>query len=329
MIRNCGLIIAGLGLSGASAAVTAASEGIETVGVEANLNGTGGAPQGSGAIENFYGFPDGISGEDLATRGRRQMKKFGVEIIAPCYADNLEIDPEDEAYKIVTLDDGQRLRSKLVLLSLGIQYRRLESPGISELIGHGVYYYPPPVFDNYEGQDVYIVGVANSAGQACWTLLQHEGCKVNLLARGAEIGTMSQYLIDRIGHHKRVNIRYQTQVLKVHGGDKLEGLTLQTPSGIEDVKADRLYVMIGGIPKTTWLRNAVARDEKGFIYVGNNVPNNWWKLPRPPLSQETSMPGVFASGDVVHRSIQRIPVAVGTGAIAVQDMHKLLSGTAG
>ncbi|MET7702948.1 MULTISPECIES: NAD(P)/FAD-dependent oxidoreductase [unclassified Streptomyces] len=321
------LVVIGGGPAGLGAAVYGASEGLRTVLVERSA--TGGQAGQSSRIENYLGFPDGVSGGQLTDRARRQAAKFGAEILTAREVTGLEV---TGAARTVRFSDGSAIAAHSVILATGVSYRQLEAPGLSELTGCGVFYGSALTeAASCQGHDVYIVGGANSAGQAAMYLAR--GAKsVTLLVRGSSLeASMSHYLIQQINDAPNISVRAGTVVESAHGSDHLEQLTLRdVASGhTELVDAQWLFVFIGAAPLTDWLEGTVLRDARGFIMAGPDMtadgqPPAGWELERPPYHLETSVPGVFVAGDARSESAKRVASAVGEGAMAVMLVHRYL-----
>ncbi|MFG5718993.1 FAD-dependent oxidoreductase [Streptomyces murinus] len=321
------LVVIGGGPAGLGAAVYGASEGLRTVLVERSA--TGGQAGQSSRIENYLGFPDGVSGAQLTDRARRQAGRFGAEILTAREVTALET---GGAARVVRFADGTAIAAHSVILATGVQYRQLEAQGCTDLTGCGVYYGSALTeAAGCQGQDVYIVGGANSAGQAAMYLAR--GAKsVTLLVRGADLSaSMSYYLIQQITEAPNIEVRCRTVVDAAHGSGHLEQLTLRhTGTGeTERVDAQWMFVFIGAAPLTDWLGESVLRDERGFILAGpdltpDGTPPAGWELDRPPYHLETSVPGVFVAGDARAESAKRVASAVGEGAMAVMLVHRYL-----
>jgi thioredoxin reductase (NADPH) len=322
------LIIVGGGPAGLAAAVYSASEGLRTLMIERAA--PGGQAGGSSRIENYLGFPVGLSGADLARRAVAQARRFGVEILTPQEATALRAaDP----YRFVTLADGSELSCHALIVATGVHYRKLEVPDIDRLTGAGVYYGASAAEAlSYRGQDVFLVGGANSAGQAAIHFAQY--CtSVTLLVRGDSLEkSMSQYLIDQIRATENIRVRLDTSVIAVHGQQRLESITVRNShSGEEEaLPAMALFLFIGAVPQTGWVAGVLERDEHGFLLTGPDLPGDsgrprGWMLDRDPYLLETNVPGVFVAGDVRYGSTKRIATAVGEGAIAVRFVHEYLS----
>jgi thioredoxin reductase (NADPH) len=321
------LVVIGGGPAGLGAAVYGASEGLRTVLVERSA--TGGQAGQSSRIENYLGFPDGVSGAQLTDRARRQAAKFGAEILTARDVSALEV---NGAARVVRFSDGSAIAAHSVILATGVSYRQLAAPGCEDLTGCGVFYGSALTeAPSCQGQDVYIVGGANSAGQAAMYLSR--GAKsVTLLVRGASLSaSMSHYLIQQIEESPNIQVRCRTVVEAAHGDGHLERLTLRdVDSGqIGQVDAQWVFVFIGAAPLTDWLDGTVLRDERGFILAGPDLtfdgrPPEGWELDRPPYHLETSVPGVFVAGDARSESAKRVASAVGEGAMAVMLVHRYL-----
>ncbi|MEV7234448.1 FAD-dependent oxidoreductase [Streptomyces sp. NPDC051020] len=321
------LVIVGAGPAGLGAAVYGASEGLRTVVVEREA--TGGQAGQSSRIENYLGFPDGVSGVQLTDRARRQAVKFGAELLTACKVTGLEV---NGAARTVRFPDGSAISAHAVILATGVSYRQLDVPGAAGLTGRGVYYGSALTEASAcQGQDVYIVGGANSAGQAAM-FFARTARKVTLLVRGPQLAaSMSYYLLQRVEDAPTITVRTDTVVEAAHGKEHLEGLTLRNHATGETATVDAqwLYVFIGAAPLTDWLDGTVLRDPYGFVLTGPDLtadgrPPAGWPLDRPPYHLETNVPGVFAAGDVRSASPKRVASAVGEGAMAVMLVHRYL-----
>jgi thioredoxin reductase (NADPH) len=322
------LVIIGGGPAGLAAAVYGASEGLRTVVVERDA--PGGQASRSSSIENYLGFPSGLSGADLSRRAVAQAKRFGAEILSPQEAVAVGT---DGPYRLVTMADGARLSCHALVLAMGVQWRNLDIPGMERLNGAGVYYGAGPAEAlSCRDQDVYIVGGANSAGQAAMNFARYAR-RVVMLVRGDSLASsMSKYLIDEIEASERIEVRCGIRVTEVHGAEHLEAISLRCESTgtVERVPACLLFMFIGAEPHTAWLGDAVDRDDRGFILTGRDLLRNGrkptdWTLDREPGLLETSLPGVFAVGDVRHGSVKRVASGVGEGSIAIQLVHQYLA----
>jgi thioredoxin reductase (NADPH) len=322
------LIVIGGGPAGLGSAVYGASEGLRTVLVERQA--TGGQAGQSSRIENYLGFPDGVSGAQLTDRARRQAAKFGAEVLTT--RDVVALEPRGSA-RVVRFGDGSEIAAHAVVLATGVSYRSLDAPGVADLTGRGVFYGSAATeAPACKGQDVYIVGGANSAGQAAVFFSRHAST-VTVLVRGESLeASMSSYLIKQLDAIDNISVRTGTQVAEAGGDGHLERLVLTDRTGAEreSVKAASMFVFIGAAPRTDWLDGVVVRDERGFVrtgpdlVVGGRRPAGW-TLPRDPYHLESSVPGVFVAGDVRAESVKRVASAVGEGAMAVTLVHRYLS----
>ncbi|MBM9507410.1 FAD-dependent oxidoreductase [Actinacidiphila acididurans] len=321
------LIVIGGGPAGLGAAVYGASEGLRTVLVERTA--TGGQAGQSSRIENYLGFPDGVSGGQLTDRAHRQATRFGAEILTACEVTGLEISGSS---RTVLLGDGTSVAAHTVILATGVSYRQLDAAGVDELTGRGVFYGSALTeAAGCKDQDVYVVGGANSAGQAA-VYLARGARSVTLLVRGESLtASMSHYLIQQIEETPQIRVRTRTEVAAAHGTRQLEGITLRdTKSGeTETVDAQFLFVFIGAAPRTDWLDGVVQRDDLGFVVAGPDLAvagerPAGWPLDRAPYHLETNVPGVFVAGDARAESAKRVASAVGEGAMAVMLVHRYL-----
>jgi len=322
------LAIVGGGPAGLAAAVYGASEGLHTVMIEREA--PGGQAGMSSRIENYLGFPNGLSGGDLARRAVVQAQRFGVEILSPQEAVGVRI---EGPYRIIKLADGSEISCHALMIAAGVQWRRLEAPGIDRLQGAGVYYGGGATEAlSCKGEIVYVVGGANSAGQAAMNFSKYAE-RVVILVRGSSLAsTMSQYLIDQIKETPKIELWTQDSVAEVHGDTHLEEVSvLCSDTGkTERVPANAMFIFIGALPRTKWLADVVERDERGFILTGPDLIRNGqgakgWTLERDPFLLETNVPGLFAVGDVRHGSVKRVASGVGEGSVAVQFVHQYLS----
>jgi thioredoxin reductase (NADPH) len=317
------LVVIGAGPAGLAAAVYGATEGLRTVVVEAEA--PGGQAALSSRIENYLGFPNGISGSELARRAFAQARRFGSTLVAPHRA--VGIRPEDP-YRVVLLDDGTELHCGAVVIATGVQYRRLDAPGVEELTGAGLYYGAASTeAAAMVGGRVIVVGGANSAGQAALHLASFADEVVIVVRAGALGERMSSYLVDRIDASGTIDVRTRSRIAGVGGDGRVEQVRLARADGGEDViDAVGMFIFIGAQPRTTWLGEAVATDAHGFVRTGPALRPDRWALDRDPFLLETSMPGVFAVGDVRAASVKRVASAVGEGSVAVQFVHQVLRG---
>jgi len=320
------LIIIGAGPAGLAAAVYGASEGLRTLVVEQDA--PGGQAGTTSRIENYLGFPSGITGGDMGRRSHIQATRFGAEFVTQ-RATGLRVDGQ---YRFLQLANGREVSSHVVVLAPGVQYRKLDVPGAERLKGRGIYYGAALVeAASCKDEDVYVVGGANSAGQAALYFAKY-GRSVTMLVRGKGLtATMSKYLIDEIDKTSNIVVRPGTQVLEAIGDDHLEQLRIGGPEGESVAPASSLFVFIGAAPRTEWLPSAVLRDDKGFLLAGPDLRLDGkmapeWKETREPYLLESSVPGVFVAGDVRHGSVKRVASAVGEGSIAVQFVHQYLAG---
>jgi len=322
------LAIVGGGPAGLAAAVYGASEGLHTVMIEREA--PGGQAGLSSRIENYLGFPSGLSGNDLARRAVAQARRFGVEILAPQEAVSLRA---EGPYRFLKLADGFEISCHALLLAMGVQWRTLDVPGIERLQGAGVYYGGGTTEAMAcKGETVHIIGGANSAGQAAMHFSKFAD-KVIMLVRGKSLAsTMSHYLIEQIEKTPNIEVQTRSSVVEVHGETRLTGLTIlrSAASEKEQVPATSLYIFIGAQPRTEWLGDLIERDARGFILSGPDLLHGGkrppgWTLDRDPGLLETNVPGIFVVGDVRHGSVKRVASGVGEGAVVVQFMHQYLA----
>ncbi|HZD93896.1 MAG TPA: FAD-dependent oxidoreductase [Candidatus Sulfotelmatobacter sp.] len=322
------LAIVGGGPAGLAAAVYGASEGLHTVIIEREA--PGGQAGMSSRIENYLGFPTGLSGGDLARRAVVQAQRFGVEILSPQEAVGFRT---EGSYRILKLADGNEISCHALMIASGVRWRRLQAPGIDKLQGAGVYYGGGATEAlACKGETVYVVGGANSAGQAAMNFSRYAD-RVVILVRGDSLAsTMSQYLIDQIQRTPNIHLWTHASVAEAHGDTHLEELSVlcSDTNKIERVPASSMFIFIGALPVTDWLADTVERDERGFILTGPDLlwagsrPKGW-TLDRDPFLLETNIPGLFAVGDVRHGSVKRVASGVGEGSVAVQFIHQYLS----
>lgn len=319
--------IVGGGPAGLAAAVYGASEGLSTVIVERQA--PGGQAGQSAAIENYLGFPKGLTGSDLARRAIAQASRFGAEMVLARDVVGFE---QRGPVRTVLFDGSGEIEARALIVATGVSYRRLDASGLDEFTGRGVYYgVNASEAGQCQGEDVYIVGAANSAGQAALNLSRFAKRVVLVVRAAALAGTMSKYLVERIEGTPNIEVRYRSEVVAGRGDGHLEGLTLADQgSGVtEEVPSSWLFIFIGATPHTEWLGSDVARDDKGFIITGQDLlapaHARHWPLPRPPFTLETSVPGVFAAGDVRLDSMKRVASAVGEGAMSIYLVHRYLA----
>ena len=316
------LVIVGGGPAGLAAAVYGASEGLRTIMVEAEA--PGGQAGQSSRIENYLGFPNGLSGSDLAQRATTQARRLGAELLTISDAVALRV---EGAGRIVELTGGAELSANSVLVASGVSYRRLTAPGFEELTGVGIYYGAALTEARAcSQQHVVVIGGANSAGQAA-VHFSGFASKVTVIVRGDSLAkSMSYYLIERIATLPNIEVLTRTEAIAAQGRDgRLAALRLRDPDGEREIEIDACFVFIGAQPRTEWLEGVVARDEHGFILAGPDVRDHGWPLEREPLALESSVPGVFVAGDVRSRSIKRVASAVGEGSMAVSLIHQYLA----
>lgn len=314
------LVVVGGGPAGLAAAVYGASEGLKTVMVEREA--PGGQAGQSSRIENYLGFPAGLSGSDLARRATDQARRLGAELLTVQEAVGLRA---EGSARLVELSGGGALSASCVIVASGVSYRQLDTPGFPELTGAGIYY--GAAMTEARGcsdQHVVVIGGANSAGQAA-VYFSGYAAKVTMLVRSSLEKSMSHYLIEQIAALPNIEVRTGSSALAAESEDgRLKCLQIKTPDGEETLQADACFVFIGASPRTDWLDGVLARDERGFILAGRDVQANGWPLQREPYVLETTVPGVFVAGDVRARSIKRVASAVGEGSMAVSLIHEYL-----
>jgi thioredoxin reductase (NADPH) len=321
------LIVVGGGPAGLAAAVYAASEGLDVLVVERTA--TGGQAGTSSRIENYLGFPLGISGAELMRNAQLQAQKFGARITVPGIVQRLGI---DAGVRVITLADGTRIRGKTILVATGVEYRRLDVPRLSEFEGAGVYYAATETETRLcRNEEIVVVGSGNSAGQAI-VALSRSARRVHVIARTRDLGkSMSRYLVDRVEHLDNVQIHRGAVVTALEGDGHLQAIRTRDDAGVETrMNTGALFLFIGADPRTEWLAGCVQLDKKGFVLTGGAVPVDaarsglWRAQGRPPFFLETSLPGVFAAGDVRSGSVKRCASAVGEGAMAITFIHASL-----
>lgn len=327
------LIIVGGGPAGLAAAVYGASEGLRTVMIEREA--PGGQAGTSSRIENYLGFPVGLSGGDLARRAVAQARRFGVEILSPQEVTGMRI---EDPYRFITLSNGSEISCHALILGLGVSWRRLDVPGLERFTGAGVYYGAAQTEAmSCQDEAVFIVEGANSAGQAAMYFSKYAS-QVTMLVRGESLTkSMSQYLIEQIAETPNITVQPYTSVVEAKGENSLEALVLENvrTREVQTVPASSLFILIGAVPRTEWLDGVVERDDRGFILTGSDLTQTGeaglshrpkgWTLDRDPYLLETNVPGVFAVGDVRHGSVKRVASGVGEGSICVQFVHQYLA----
>lgn len=322
------LIVVGAGPAGLAASVYGAADGLKTLLIEREA--PGGQAGRSSRIENYLGFPTGLSGGDLARRAVTQARRFGVEILTPQEAAGVRVEGPS---RVIGLADGGEIAGKTILIASGIAYRKLDIPGSDALIGAGVFYYAPmsEAVSHRDG-DIYVVGGANSAGQAAMYFSKFAR-RVTMVIRGETLSTtMSQYLEEQIAATKNISLMVNSNVIEVAGNDHCEKATIRNSKTGEQqtVPATAVLIYAGALPRTEWLAGVVERDELGYVISGQHLMQSdgrrpkGWALPRDPFYLETSVPGIFVAGDVRHRSAKGVTSGVGEGAMAVKLIHEYL-----
>ncbi len=320
------LTIIGAGPAGLAAAVYGASEGLRTAVVERQA--TGGQAGTSSRIENYLGFPNGISGSDLARRAHAQARKFGAEVLTAVEATGIRV---DGPMKVVELSNGTEITSKAVLITSGMTVRKLNVPGYERFSGAGVYY-GASVSEaaHFQDDEVFVIGGANSAGQGAM-MFSRFASKVTMVVRADSLGEkMSQYLVDQIEATPNIEVLTGTQVIEVLGDDHVEQIVLKTDGQQRSVPAAGIFIFVGAVPHTAFLEGVVAMNRQGFILTGPDLTADGkrpkgWPLDRDPYLQETSVPGIFAAGDVRHGVIRRVASAVGQGSVCISFIHEYLA----
>ena len=317
------VIVVGAGPAGLAAAVYAASEGLDVLVIETQA--PGGQAGSSSKIENYLGFPTGVSGQELAARATTQAQKFGATMMIARSVTRLNCDRRPYT---VELDGGEKLFTRAIVIATGAQYNKLQLPNLENFEGEGVYYGATFIESQLCGADeVAVVGGGNSAGQAAVFLSQTAG-KVHVLVRARELSsTMSRYLIQRLEENPRIELHYNTEIVALEGDVHLERVVLRnkTTGATSTHAIPHIFVMTGASPHTGWLRGCLALDDKGFILTGRDLNGAGWSLPRAPEMLETSLPGVFAVGDVRSGNVKRVASAVGEGAISIHMVHRVLA----
>ena len=317
------VLIVGAGPAGLAAGVYGASEGLKTLLVDAYA--PGGQAGSSSRIENYLGFPEGLSGDELAKRSYLQAQRLGVEFLTQ----RVEGIRSENGYHLVKMSDGREISSRVIILATGVAYCKLDIPGETQFVGSGLFY--GAALTEAMGcanETVYIIGGANSAGQAAMHFSRH-AAMVHMIVRGPNLErSMSKYLIDQIAGRENIVVETQTEVKSLAGNGHLESITLSNGDGMENRPATNLFVFIGAAPKTQWLPKEIATDSRGFILAGPDLKAHakaTWKLQRDPHLLETSVPGIFTAGDVRFGSIKRCASAVGEGSTAIQFVHQYLA----
>jgi len=320
------LVVVGGGPAGLAAAVYGASEGLRTLGVEKTA--PGGQAGASSRIENYLGFPRGISGSELTQRAVIQAEKFGANLTVPCRAESLH---NKAGYLVVRLSDGTDVAGRAVIAATGAHYRRLEADRLTDFEGNGVYYASTEMEARMCGRSpVVVVGGGNSAGQAA-IFLSQKGCRVTIVIRASDLAqSMSSYLLQRIDADPQISVRSDTTVVALEGGETLQALRLKGPEGDTRVECSGLFSFIGADPSSGWLSGCAALDERRFVLTDLSVTADqlgadWEALGRRPLPFETSHPGLFAVGDLRSASIKRVAAALGEGSAAVRSVHQYLA----
>jgi len=302
-MKTYDLVIIGSGIAGLSASIYAASEGISTLIVDGATT-FGGQAATASLIENLIGFPEGISGKELAARAIEQASKFGVEFKSPFFADKME---KDGLYWKITSDDEEVVMAKTVLLAMGVTYRSLEAENVSRFLGTGISYGSPSLSENFKGKTVSVVGGANSAGQAAVYLAGCKECNVNLIVRADSIEKgMSNYLVNKLRHLENITIWTGAEVSESKGKEHLECFEVNTPTGVVEIECDRAFILIGAKPKTHWLEGVIPLDDNGFVLSDKNLE---------------VVPGIFAAGDIRAESVKRVGSALGEGARSVNGVR--------
>lgn len=317
------VVVVGAGPAGLAAAVYGASEGLKTLIVDSLA--PGGQAGSSSRIENYLGFAQGISGERLAQQAYQQAQRLGAEFLTQRVCSIRS----ENGYHIVKLADAREVSCRVLIIATGVEYCRLDIPGEQQFYGKGLFYGAALTeAASCANQEVYIVGGANSAGQAAMYFSKHAS-QVRMLVRGESLHkSMSRYLIDQIESTPNITVETHTQIKALEGGENLENIVVETPTGTETRRATSVFVFIGAAPKTDWLPDTVARDSKGFVLAGPDLKSksaNQWKYDRDPYLLETTVPGIFVAGDVRFGSVKRVASSVGEGSIAIQFVHQYLA----
>jgi thioredoxin reductase (NADPH) len=319
------LVVLGAGLAGLAAGVYGASEGLRTLLIENEA--PGGQAGTSSMIRNYLGFHTGVTGAELARRAYQQAVSFNVEFLASRAASIRS----DQGYHFVCLGDGKEISAQTCLIATGVSWRRLDVPGVERLTGAGIYY--GAALTEARGckdEEVFVVGGANSAGQAALAFSQYARRVVMLVRASSLESSMSKYLIDEIARESNIEVWTGSRVVEAMGDTRLQELRIERPDGEQTVNATGLFIFIGAEPKTDWLPTSVLKDDRGFVFSGNDLKrcaqfSRQWQLQRDPYLLESSVPGLFVAGDVRHGSIKRCASAVGEGSIAVQFIHQYMA----
>ena len=313
------VVVVGAGPAGLAAAVYGASEGLRTIVVEREA--PGGQAGTSSRIENYLGFPDAVSGAELASRALRQARRLGAEILVTRSLTGIDV-----ATRRVQLDAGDTLRARTIILACGVSWRRLPVDGFERLAGKGVFYGAArSEASNVHGLDVHVVGAGNSAGQAA-LFFSEFARRVTILCRGESLGkSMSRYLVDQLGRRPNIDVAFRTEVTAAHGDVALEAIDVRDPAGTTRVESGGLFIFIGADAETGWLPPEIARDGHGYVLTGPDAKaTGRWPVDRDPYLLETSVPGVFACGDVRFSPVKRVAAAVGEGSMAIAFVHQYL-----
>jgi thioredoxin reductase (NADPH) len=317
------LVVVGAGPAGLAAAVYAASEGLTVAVLEGKA--PGGQAGSSSRIENYFGFPTGISGVALAGRGLSQARKFGAEVAVPVEVVSLNCDGTDGF--VIGLDSGERIEARSIVIATGARYRKPDLPELSVYEGRGVYYSASHMVASFcKGEEVVVVGGGNSAGQAA-VFLSSFAKRVRVIVRsGGLAASMSHYLIQRIEAAANITLETHTRIVELKGEDKLESIRIQhKDEPPTEAPVRHVFLFLGALPNTGWLGDCLALDERQFVLTGAHIPGGAWPLQRAPHFLETSRPGIFAVGDVRSGSIKRVAAAVGEGSAAIQSLHEVLA----
>lgn len=324
MSKEYDLIVIGGGAAGLSAAVNGASEGLKTLVMDSEQR-FGGQAGSSTLIENYAGFAKGVTGEDLAAAMVDQATKFHAHLQAPVRACGVKRDGRTRLLTVLA-DDGEEFTAPAVILATGVQYRKIEAVGLTDYLGRGVSYGSPSLSDEYNDKSIYIIGGANSAGQAALHLSQCSGCTVHILVRSHIQDKMSDYLVERILAKENIYVHNESELVEAFGDGKLQGVVVKSPAGEWRGGVDNIFVLVGATPKVGWLDQNVERDKHGFILTGNAINTESFKnkYNRLPFGHESSLCGLFIAGDLRGGSVKRCASAVGEGSVAVAEVHEYL-----